>query len=182
LILLHPKEFAVLLEAKQPIAGVTPSSVAEADIMTVWPSICAYPSGRFLGTLYGIKFPNINRIFRLGNVIALASHPHALFLYFYKLLPYVGMRYTLTNRRVIVQRGSEGIDERWVNLDNFNAIKVDVRPGQEWFKAGDLIFLNGQREVFRLEGVSRPDAFRAACMKAHMANVGVKLAMGGRAN
>jgi hypothetical protein len=169
---------AVLLEMKQPIAGVSPSAVAEADIMTVWPSICAYPSGRFLGTLYGIRFPNLNRILRLGNLIALASIPHAVALYFYKLLPYVGMRYTLTNRRVVVRRGIEGIDERSVSLDNFDAVKVDVRPGQEWFKAGDLIFLNGQREVFRLEGVSRPDAFRAACLKAHMAHVGVKLAMG----
>jgi hypothetical protein len=32
-------------------------------------------------------------------------------------------------------------------------------------------------ETFRLEGVSRPEAFRSTCMKAHMGYVGVKKAM-----
>ena len=35
--------------------------------MTVWPTISAYPSGRFLGGLYDIKFPNLNRALRVGN-------------------------------------------------------------------------------------------------------------------
>jgi hypothetical protein len=163
--------------AIQPIAGVTPSQVAEAQIMTVWPSICAYPSGRFLGSLYAIRFPNINRVLRLGNLIALLSIPHALLLYFWKVLPYVGMRYALTNRRVVVERGLNGVDERSVKLDNFDSIRVEVQPGQAWFHAGDLVFFNGNREVFRLQGVSRPEAFKMACLKAHMAYVGVQQAL-----
>lgn len=164
---------------KQAIAGVTPSQVAEATIMTVWPSICAYPSGRFLGTLYAIEFPGINRVFRLGNLIALLSIPHALLLYFWKVLPYVGTKYTLTNRRVVVQRGLNGVDERSVKLDNFDNIRIVVQPGQAWFQAGDLVFLNGNREVFRLQGVSRPEAFRMACLKTHMSYVGVQAALRG---
>lgn len=164
---------------KQPIAGVTPSQVAEAPIMTVWPSICAYTSGRFLGSLYAIQFPGINRVLRLGNLIALLSIPHALLLYFWKVLPYVGMRYALTNRRVVVKRGLNGVDERSVKLDNFDTIRVVVQPGQAWFQAGDLVFMNGNREVFRLQGVSRPDSFKMACLKAHMSYVGVQAALRG---
>lgn len=37
---------------KQAIAGVVARDMAEVDVMTVWPSIAAYPSGRFLGRLY----------------------------------------------------------------------------------------------------------------------------------
>ena len=169
------------LQAKQAIAGVSPSQVSEANIMTIWPSICAYPSGQFLGRLYDIKFPNLNRIFRVGNLIALASIPHALFLYFYKLLPKVGMRYSLTNRRVVVEAGIEGSEKASVALDNFDEINIEVQPGQEWFKAGDLIFVSGQREVFRLAGVPRPEAFRSQCLKAHMAYVGIRQTLGGRA-
>lgn len=169
------------LQAKQAIAGVSPAQVSEANIMTIWPSICAYPSGQFLGKLYGIKFPNLNRALRVGNLIALASIPHALFLYFYKLLPRVGMRYSLTNRRVVVEAGIEGSEKASVDLDNFDEITIEVQPGQEWFQAGDLIFVNGQREVFRLSGVSRPEAFRSQCLKAHMAYVGIRAALGGRA-
>lgn len=171
----------MLLEGKQAIAGVTPSQVAEANIMTVWPSISAYPSGQFLGRLYDMKFPNWNRAMRVGNLIALASIPHALFLYFYKLLPRVGMRYTLTNRRILVQQGIADTLQRSVALDNFDDIKIEIQPGQQWFKAGDLIFLSGDREVFRLAGVSRPEAFRSQCLKAHIAHVGVKAALAGRA-
>ncbi len=162
---------------KQAIAGITPSQVAEANVMTVWPSICAYPSGRFLGRLYGIDFPNINRVLRIGNIFALLSIPHALLLYFWKVLPNVGMRYSLTNRRVVVERGLNGVDERSVRLDNFDNVRVVVQPGQAWFQAGDLVFVNGNREVFRLQGVPRPESFRMACLKAHMAYVGVQTAL-----
>lgn len=162
---------------KQPIAGVSPSNVAEREVMTIWPSICAYPSGRFLGRWYDWRFPNWNRVCRIGNLIAAASIPHALFLYFYKLLPYVGMRYTVTNRRVVVKRGLLGVDERSVALDNFDEIRIEVQSGQQWFHAGDLIFMNGDREVFRLAGVRRPEAFRMVCLKSHMAYVGIQAAM-----
>ena len=101
--------------------------------MTIWPSICAYPSGQFLGQLYDMKFPNVNRALRVGNLIALASIPHALFLYFFKLLPKFGLRYSLTNRRVVVEAGITGAEKASVALDNFDDIKVEVQPGQEWF-------------------------------------------------
>ena len=91
---------------------------------------------------------------------------------------HIRMRYVLTNRRVIVQRGLMPRDERSVKLDNFDTIRVVVQPGQAWFKAGDLVFANGNREVFRLPGVSRPESFRMACLKAHLAYVGVQQAMG----
>ncbi len=137
----------------------------------------AYPSGRFLGRLYDIKFPNINRALRVGNLIALASIPHALFLYFYKLIPVLGMRYVLTNRRVVVRQGIGSKEDRSVSLDNFDEIKIDVRDGQAWFHAGDLIFMNGDREVFRLQGVSRPKGFRNACLMASVSHKGVQAAL-----
>jgi len=134
-----PQVAKVIPAVKQAIAGVSPSEVSEANIMTVWPSVSAYSLGRFLGRLYDIRFPNLNRVMRVGNLIALATSPIALILYLYKLLPRVGIRYVLTNRRVVVQRGLEATDHRSVALDNFDDIKIAVQPGQEWFKAGDLI-------------------------------------------
>ena len=161
---------------KQAIAGVTPASVEEADIMTVWPSICAFPSGRFLGRLYTIAWPGVY-IFRLGNLLALLSIPHALALYFYRVAPYVGIRYTLTNRRIVVRRGLMGVDDRWVDLDRFDTIEVAVRTGQQWFKAGDLVFRKDGVETFLLEGVSRPESFRHVCINAHKSYMGVKQAL-----
>ena len=159
----------------QAIAGVTPPGEREVTVMIVWPSIAAYPSGRFLGGLYNIKLGYY--IFKVGNLIALASIPHALFLFFWRLAPFVGVRYRLTNRRVIVERGLKQTEEKSVDLDRFDDIEIKVQPGQDWFKAGDLIFKLGATETFRLEGVSRPEAFRHVCLKASSGFVGVKQAV-----
>ena len=160
---------------KQAVAGVVSSEMGEVAVMTVWPSICAYPSGRFLGGLYNIRAGAY--IFRVGNFLALASIPHALALYFYRILPYVGSRYRITNRRIVVGRGLMDVDDKSVDLDRFDRIQIDVRPGQDWFHAGDLIFFLGDVETFRLDGVSRPEPFRQVCMNSRNAYVGVQEAL-----
>ena len=98
---------------KQAIAGVIPPGPKEVTVMTVWPSICVYPSGRFLGRLYNLQIGAY--IFTLGNILALASIPHALFLYIYRILPYLGIRYCITNSRIVVQRGLQGVDDKAVD-------------------------------------------------------------------
>jgi hypothetical protein len=174
---------------KQAITGVSPAQVEETTVMVVWPSIAAYGSGRWLGPLYSIKTGFY--IFTIGNFLALASIPHALFLYFFRLV--TGKCYKLTNRRVVematdmqvkfrdkfpflIPRIAIGSEVRSVDLDRFDAIVIDRRPGQQWFDAGDLIFKLGNIETFRLEGVSRPDSFRHTCLKCRAAYVGVRKA------
>ncbi len=232
---------------KQAVAGVRPAGVEEAHIMTVYPSVSATWLGRALGRLFAIRAPDIY-IFRLGNLIALASIPIALVLYFGRLAPTLyrltpsGCCYRVTNRRVVALRTEILHDQSrykiglavglsagvfgfvmarfilmwafpgmswfmllilcivsaaigfakgfviacWrfeffretgnVPLDGFDSIEVDVRPGQSWHHAGDLVFRSGATERFRLEGVSRPEAFRQVCLKAHFAYQGVQAA------
>jgi len=158
----------------QAIAGVAPAEVSERIVMTVWPSVSATLVGRLLGRFYDIKAGFY--IFTVGNFAALAFAPLAVPLYLGKVAPGVGIRYTITNRRIIVQKGVMAVNERSIDLDRFDRIEIEVRPGQEWYKSGDLIFLRGDTETFRLEGVGRPESFVAACMKSRSAYVGVKAA------
>lgn len=160
---------------KQPIAGVHPPEQREVTVAIVWPSNAAYGIGRFLGRLYEIRLGFY--FFRLGNLIALASAPLALMIYFVKVLPWVGRRFRLTNRRVLVERGLRGVYERGIELDRFNAIDVVVRPGQAWYDAGDLVFRKDNVESFRLEGVPRVEGFRQMCLKSQRAYTGVREAM-----
>jgi hypothetical protein len=160
---------------KQAIAGVMPSQVGEATIMTVWPSIAATTIGRFFGQMFAIRAGF--RFLTVGNLIALASIPIMLPLYFLRKVPLWVERYRLTNRRVIVERGVRGRIQQFVDLDRFDAIDVIVRPGQEWYPAGDLVFRRGPTETFRLRGVLRPETFRQTCLKAHQAYVGVRKAV-----
>jgi hypothetical protein len=137
--------------------------------------VAKFGLGRSMGTLMAIRWPDVY-IFRLGNLIALMAIPVALVLFFMRIAPGIGIRYRLTNRRVIVERGLTGVEDKAVELDRFDTIAVDIRPGQAWYDAGDLVFRLGNVETFRLEGVSRPAAFRATCLKSQMAHVGVKRA------
>jgi len=161
---------------KQPIAGLAPSESSEVAVMTVWPSIAALPTGRSLGRLYMIQWPGVY-FFRLGNLIALLSVPHALLLFFMGIAPGIGRRYTLTNRRVIVKRGISGVESKSIELSRFNEIDIEVKKGDEWFHAGDLVFKQDGVEKFRLVGVSRPGAFRTTCLHSQRSYVGVRAAL-----
>jgi len=157
----------------QPIAGVAPPEIKEVTVMTVWPGVAQFALGRWLGLLYEIKFPDIY-IFRLGNLFALLFIPVSLLLFFMRIAPGIGTRYTLTNRRIIVHRGLMKVEEKSVDLDRFDSVSIEVQPGQAWYDAGDLVFRLGNIETFRLEGVSRPDAFRATCVKSQQSHSSVK--------
>ncbi|MGD9719840.1 MAG: PH domain-containing protein [Pirellulales bacterium] len=161
-----------MLAAARPIAGVTPPEEREVTVMTVFPTLAAYPPGRLMGRLCAIQAGF--GFFSLGKLFALLLIPFAVGLFAFSLLPFVIRRYSLTNRRVIIQKGLRAIDERWVDFDRFDAVDIEVLPGQEWFPAGDLIFRMGPIETFRLAGVSRPETFRHTCLAARRGYLGAR--------
>jgi hypothetical protein len=172
----------------QPVAGVSPAQLQETTVMVVWPSLSATGFGRFWGRLFaidaGIRLFGIP--ITVGRILALLSIPFMAALYFLMRLPrfpgvLIGIQnpwcwqYRLTNRRVVVENPF-GNEVKSVALDRFDAIDVVVEPGQAWFKAGDLVFRQGQVETFRIWAVPRPETFRQTCLKAHQSYVGVKQA------
>ncbi|HVX63785.1 MAG TPA: PH domain-containing protein [Pirellulales bacterium] len=181
---------------KQAIAGVAPPALGEVTIMTVWPSLAATKMGRFLGRQYENQsgFEILGIPVTVGRIIALLSIPIVLPGFFFSLLPcfiwlpklgpFPGVyvpnnacrRYRLTNRRVIIEHATSGQVQAAVSLEDFDAIDVEVLPGQAWYPAGELIFRRGNVETFRLSGVPRPETFRHTCLKAQRADFGVKQA------
>jgi hypothetical protein len=168
------------------IAGVVPATEREVTVMTVWPSIAATGYGRWWGRVFAnqIGFTLLGIPITLGRIMALVSIPFILPVYFHMLtprLPFVfwGVwnpacrRYRLTNRRVVVEQGFGGGEQQSVSLDRFDAVAVEVQPGQAWYPAGDLVFRLGKVETFRLVGVPHPESFRRTCLKAHDGFVGV---------
>ncbi len=152
---------------KQVIAGVVPTGAGEVTSMTIWPTIGRYNLGRTVGKLSnnqtGWGF------FTLGKVMAAATIPISLVFFAWRLLPFVARRYTLTNQRVVVQKGLSKTDGKSIGLDDFDAIEIRVTPGQEFFHSGDVVFKRGSEEVLLLSGVSRPEPFRQVCLKAQTA-------------
>ncbi len=139
--------------------------------MTVWPSVASTGLGRALGRLYRIR-EGLGPV-SIGRLSLLATIPLGLMLYLSLRLPWAIRRYRLTNRRVVIEQGINPQVKQFVTLNGFDAIDVDVTPGQEWYAAGDLIFRRGQIVTLRLAGVSRPESFRRVCLEARQAYVSV---------
>jgi hypothetical protein len=72
---------------------------------------------------------------------------------------------------LIIERGLTAKEGPSIGLEEFDAIDVVFLPGQDWLHAGDLVCKCDGKEVFRLSGVSRPEAFRQVCLKARNALV-----------
>jgi hypothetical protein len=159
------------MPASHTISGVVPPSVAEATVMSVWPSVAATGLGRSLGRLYRIK-SGFGPVL-VGRLALLATIPLGLMLYLSMRLPWAIRRYRLTNRRVVIERGINPKVEQFVDLDRFDAIDVVVQPGHESYSAGDLVFRRGPIETLRLPGVSRPESFRRVCLEARQAYTSV---------
>jgi len=141
--------------------------------MTVWPTIGATEAGRLVGRLAAIRV-GLGSFFTLGTVFAVLTIPVSLAVFAWQLMPVVCRRYTLTDRRIIIRKGLSAVDETGVELDQFDAIEVQVLPGQEWHRSGDLVFQRDGTEVLRLRGVSRPEVFRQACLKVQDALISVR--------
>jgi hypothetical protein len=167
---------------KFAIAGVAPRNLGEATVMTVWPSMAAWPIGRWLGRRYRSQL-GFGPILTLGNLFAVLFIPVSLAIFAIRLAPFICTFYRLTNRRVVVFRVAvRGLklvfrEERAITLDRFDRIEIEVLSGQEWYPAGDLVFKLGPVETFRLQGVLRPESFRHTCLKARQSYAGVEAAL-----
>jgi len=130
----------------------------------VWPTIGATQCGCFVGRLCAVR-QGLGTFFTLGKLFAIGTIPVSLGVFAWQLMPGVIRRYCLTNRRILVQKGLSRVEERSIALDEFDRIEIQVLPGQEWLRTGEMLFLRDGREVFRLSGVPRPETFREVCLK-----------------
>lgn len=141
--------------------------VSETPAMTVWPSIAAFPLGRKVGQLCSIG--GFGKFFTIGKLMALATIPVSLGLFFWRLAPGIARRYVLTSKRVVVVRGLGAEEGESIGLGDFDSIVVEVLPGQKFLRAGDLVFQSAEKEAFRLPGVQHPEGFRRACLRGQQA-------------
>ena len=87
---------------KQAVTGLVPPQLDETTIRVVWPSVAATPAVAALGRW-------------LMRSMVLAPFGWLLLapFYFKKILPGLACRYTLTNRRLMIQKGWQRKTARW---------------------------------------------------------------------
>lgn len=143
----------------QAIAGVSPGS--EAVVMTEYPSISASTAGQLLGRLYE-SIPI--RIFGIKLSYLLFALPTApLGLLIYLVTKVTGNRYVLTNRSVQIWAARTDRMVAKVDLDDVVEVELDQRPGQDFFRAGDLRLKSAAgKNLLQLKGVPDAGSFRNA--------------------
>ena len=87
-------------------------------------------------------------------------------LYFKKILPFVAKRYTLTNRRLMIQRGLKPRPRQQVALADIDDVRLVDNSYNSFYRAGDLEVIGGGQVKLKLTGVPAPESFRRSILNA----------------
>lgn len=144
---------------KQAVTGVVPPQQGEAIIRVAWPA------------LTGTSVPGVVALAKTcmrSILLAPVGWLLLLPLFVKKILPFLGKRYVLTNRRLMIIRFGARSPYREVALADIDKDGV-VFPADsydDFFRTGTLEIRSGGQVVMRLRGVPEPDGFRVAVVNA----------------
>lgn len=158
----------------QAISGVSANS--ETEITTEYPSIASTAIGRALGSLYNLVPVRLNGIKISYLLFPLPTAPIGLLVYLW--LKVFGVRYRLTNRSVQIWSMIGARLFATGALGDIAEIEVRERPGQQFFKAADLLLLRADGStLLKLEGVVRAEIFRETILEARDARRNVEASL-----
>jgi hypothetical protein len=143
---------------RQVITGVVPPQLAEALIREAWPTVVGINAGL---ALLGKKLVRTVFLAPLGFL------PLGL-LFGLKFAPFVCKRYTLTNRRLMVQHGLKPtpVAGKEVALADIDEVRLDPAGIDPFFVSGTLEVVSKGQVVLTLPGVPEPEGFRQAIINA----------------
>lgn len=140
---------------KQVITGLVPPQLGEAVIRQAWPSVAAVPPVAGLGRVLICSI-----IFAPLGWLLLAP------FYFKKILPLLATRYTLTNRRLMIQRGLKPKPSREIALADIDDVRIEYDGNSAFFRAATLHILSKGQIKLTFSGVPGPESFRHAILNA----------------
>ena len=79
------------------------------------------------------------------------------------------MRYTLTNRRVMIRRGLTARPTHEVQLSEIDDVRVVEGSQNSFYRAADLEILSKGQVLLRLAGVPEAESFRHAIINSFQA-------------
>jgi hypothetical protein len=141
---------------RQVVTGVMPPQLGEATIREAWPTVLGIAPG--LATL-ARKLVQSVILLPLGLLI-LAP------LFLKKIGPFVCRRYTLTNRRLMIQAGLKPAPVQQVALADIDDVRLDAAAVDPYYLSGTLEVVSKGQVVMTLPGVPEPEGFRQAILNA----------------
>lgn len=141
---------------RQAVAGLMAPQMAEAMIREVWPSVKSVSAG-----VAGLSATLMRSV-----VLAPLGWMLNALLFGRKFAPALCRRYTLTNRRLMIQRGWKPAPVQEVALADIDDVQLLADSYDAFYRSGDLHVLSGGKEVLKLAGVPEPESFRQAIINA----------------
>jgi uncharacterized membrane protein YdbT with pleckstrin-like domain len=143
---------------KQIFTGLVPPQTGEALVRQVFPSVAASSAIATLGRA-------------LMRTIVLAPLGWLIMAlpYFGKVLPFIGRRYSLTNRRLMIRHGWSQKIALEVPLGKIDEVRIHEDANSPFFRAATLEIVSDGQVVMRLPGVPGPEGFRHAIVDARNA-------------
>lgn len=143
---------------RQVVTGLVPPGAGEAVIREVWPSVASRPAVASLGRV-------LTRTVVGAPLAWLLMAP----FYFYKVLPFLGRRYTLTNRRVMVRTVAKKKCLKEVALSEIEEVRIRRDANSDFFRSADLELMAKGQVALTLRGVPEPESFRHSVVNAYKA-------------
>lgn len=132
--------------------------IQETRIREVWPTVARAPAIAGLGKL-------------LTKTIVLAPLGWLVMsiVYFGKVLPIIGIRYRLTDKRLTIARGWSAKASQAVALSDIDDVQLDPASVDYFFRSADLKIISGGNVAMTLSAVPDAEAFRHAILDARNA-------------
>jgi hypothetical protein len=89
--------------------------------------------------------------------------------YFGKVLPFLGCRYSLTNRRLMIRHGWTQKVVKEIPLGKIDEVRIQEDANSPFFRAATLEIISDGQVALRLPGVPGPEGFRHAIVDARNA-------------
>src|SRR5712692_1492104 len=145
---------------KQAVTSLVPPEFGETTIRVVWPSVATSPRVAGLGRW-------MMRTIILAPLAWLMLAP----FYFKKILPGLACRYTLTNRRLMIQRGWRRNPSREITLAEIDDVRLRPDSYDRFYRTADLEIVSQGQVALTLPAVTNAESFRHAIVNDYKARV-----------
>jgi hypothetical protein len=144
---------AAASKPRQCTAGVMPPQLGEARIREAFPVV---------------RGPVAQLGQKLVRTVFLAPLGWALLapLFAKKFAPFVCERYTLTNQRLMIQRGLKPSPIEELKLEEIDEVRLDPGSVDAFYHTGTLEVIRKGQVAMRLPGTPEPEGFRHAIINA----------------
>jgi hypothetical protein len=140
---------------QQAVTGLVPPETDEAVIRTVWPTTALYSGPAALG-----------RIMMRTIILAPVAWLMLAGPYFLRVIPFLARPYTLTNRRLMIQKGMRLKPKQDISLADIEDVRLVEDSNSAFYRSAKLEILSKGRVAMTLKAVPSAESFRQAILNA----------------